>query len=86
MSKLPAIPDFTDDPQSLGTALRTVKQAVEIIGGQRQGQSLGAPQVFVQPVEPALSRLTSFNRGDQWINDDTDQMYYWNGRQWKPLV
>ena len=86
MSKLPAIPDFTDEPQSLGTALRTVKQAVEIIGGQRQGQSLGAPQVFVQPVEPTTSRLTSFNRGDQWINDDTDQMYYWDGRQWKPLV
>lgn len=86
MSKIPAIPDFTDDPQSLGAALRALKQAVEIIGGLRQGQSLGAPQVFVQPVEPTVSRLTSFSRGDQWINDDTDQMYYWDGRQWKLLV
>jgi len=86
MSKLPTIPDFTDEPQSIGTALRTVKQAVEIIGGQRQGQSLGAPQMFVQPNEPTISRLTSFSRGDQWINDATDQMYYWDGRQWKLLV
>lgn len=86
MSKLPAIPDFLDELQSLGTTLRAVKQAVEIIGGQRQGQSLGAPQVFVQPNEPAQSRLTSFSRGDQWIKDDTDQMYYWTGQQWKLLV
>ena len=86
MSKIPAIPDFTDDPQSIGTALRVVKQAVEIVGGQRQGQSLGAPQVFVQANEPAVTRLTSFNLGDQWINNATDQMSYWNGQQWKLLV
>lgn len=86
MSKLPTVPDFTDDPQSLGTALRAVKQAVEIIGGQRQGKSLGAPQVFVQAYEPTQSRLTILNLGDQWINDETDKMFYWNGRQWKLLV
>lgn len=86
MSKLPTVPDFTDDPQSIGTALRAVKQAVEIIGGQRQGQSLGAPQVFVQPNEPRPARLTAFNIGDQWINDATDQMSYWNGREWKLLL
>jgi hypothetical protein len=86
MSNLPAIPDFLDDLQSQGATLRAMKQAVEIIGGQRQGQSLGAPQMFIQPNEPVQSRLTSFKRGDQWINDETDQMYYWTGQQWKQLV
>jgi hypothetical protein len=86
MSKLPTIPDFIDDLPSHGATLRSMKQAVEIIGGQRQGESLGAPQMFIQSYEPTLSRLTSFKRGDLWVNDSTDKMSYWNGQQWKLLV
>lgn len=86
MSKLPNVPDFTDDPQSMSTALRAVKQAVEIIGGQRQGQSLGAPQVFVQENEPTFSPSTTFSIGDQWIKPSARVMSFWDGRQWLALA
>ena len=86
MSKFPTIPDFTENLQSMGTALRAMKQVIEIVGGQRQGQSLGAPQVFVQENEPTLSPSTSFSTGDQWIKPSTRVMSFWDGRQWLALA
>lgn len=83
MSNLPTIPDFTDEPSSIGTALRAVKQVVEIVSGQRQGPSYGAPQMFVQENEPVTSRVTSFKTGDFWINTATKKLNYWDGQQWQ---
>jgi hypothetical protein len=85
MSNLPTIPDFTDDAASIGTALRAMKQVVEIIAGQRQGPSFGAPQVFVQELEPVTSRVTSFKTGDLWVNILTTKLFYWDGRLWQQL-
>lgn len=86
MSKFPPIPDFTENLASIGNALRAVKDSIEQLTGQRQGQSLGAPSVFVQPLEPTPGRSSSLKRGDQWINDITDEMSYWDGQQWKALT
>lgn len=86
MSKIPAIPDFIDDTQSIGAALRVAKQAIEIIGGQGAGQSLGAPEVFVQENEPKPARMTVFKLGDQWINPVSRKLYFWDGREWQSLV
>lgn len=69
----------------MGTALRSVKQILEIIAGQRQGESFGAPQIFVQSQTPSpVSRGTN-KTGDLWINTTNDTMNYWNGTAWKPL-
>lgn len=86
MSNLPTIPDFIDEPASIGTTLRAMKQAVEIIGGQRQGASYGAPQMFVQETQPIPSRVTSFKIGDLWINTLTKKLNYWSGVQWEELT
>ncbi len=85
MSNLPTIPDFTDDVASMATALRAMKQVIEIVSGQRQGPSFGAPQVFVQELEPVTSRVTSFKTGDLWVNKTTNALFYWDGRLWQPL-
>lgn len=69
----------------MNAALRTVKMALEILGGLRQGQSLGAPVVFVQGAAPDDRLNTQLRIGDQWINTTTDRMYYWTGDVWKIL-
>jgi hypothetical protein len=86
MSNLPTIPEFTNDLASIATALRAIKQSVEIIAGQRQGDSLGAPQMFVQENEPRVSRSVSFKRGDLWINTFTKRLHYWTGQFWEELL
>jgi hypothetical protein len=86
MSKIPAIPDFTEDVQSIAAALRVVKQAIQVIGGQGVTQSLGAPEVFVQENEPKPSRLGVFKLGDLWVNPVSQKLYFWDSRQWQSLV
>jgi hypothetical protein len=87
VSKFPTIPDFNaTDPSTVGTSLRAMKDSVEQLTGQRQGQSLGAPSMFVQTFAPMAGRQTILSRGDLWINDETSVMSYWNGSQWKALA
>ncbi len=86
MSKFPAIPEFTDDAQSMGITLRAVKDSVEQLTGKRQGQSLGSPSMFVQSFAPTPSSLTVLTRGDLWINESSNVMSYWNGSQWRQLL
>lgn len=85
MSKFPTIPDFTDTPESLGTALRTVKLTLEIMAGQRQGESKGSPDMFVQGSAPSFNNRSTHKLGDLWIDTSTDTLKYWNGSLWKPL-
>lgn len=87
MSKFSSIPDFNSaSPESMGTSLRAIKDSVEQLTGQRQGQSLGSPSVFVQPNAPTPSRQTILSRGDLWINDESNVMSFWTGTQWKTLA
>lgn len=83
MSKLATIPDFTDgDVRSMSTALRVMKQQLETLSGQRQGQSRGAPNVYVQATEP---RSDTFREGDFWINPSNKKLNYYNGSYWVQL-
>jgi hypothetical protein len=82
VSKYPPIPDFGDTPASMMATLRAIKDSVEMLTGQRQGPSLGAPSVYVQVDTPTLARATMFSKGDFWIHEETFVLSYWNGQQW----
>lgn len=86
MSKLPNIPEFAENIHDMNAALRAVKLSLEILAGLRQGESKGAPQVFVQGTVPATTSSTTYKAGDIWINNTNDQMYYWNGTNWRPVA
>jgi hypothetical protein len=85
MSKFPTIPDFNDTPESLGTALRATKLTLEMIAGQRQGDSKGAPDMFVQQSEPSFNIRSTHKVGDLWIDTSSNTLKYWNGTLWKAL-
>lgn len=85
MSKYPTIPDFNGDPQSLSTTLRTVKQTLEIMAGQRQGEDLGAPSVYVQVKTPNQALRSTYKVGDLWINLSTGKINFWTGNVWQQL-
>ncbi len=87
MSKVPTIPDFQDgDPTSVGATVRALKLAVEFLGGLRQGESRGAPLVFVQGNRPMLNQESSLRIGDVWIDPTDNTLKYWNGELWKQVV
>jgi len=86
MSRFPTIPEFVNTPQEMSTALRAVKQAVEQIAGLRQGESYGAPQVFVQSAQPSQALSTTFKAGDFWIDTSTNTLRYWTGTAWQAFA
>ncbi|MGI9135793.1 MAG: hypothetical protein ACR2JS_01885 [Candidatus Nanopelagicales bacterium] len=85
MSKSVGIPEFVDgDAKSMSVALRAMKQILETLTGQRQGDSLGSPAVYVQVVEPKV-KFNRLETGDFWINPDENKLYgYYNG-SWQVL-
>lgn len=86
MSSRAAIPDFTDgDIRSMSTTLRAMKQEIETLSGARQGQSKGAPSVFLQEREPSRTLATVFKQGDFWINPTTKKLSFYNGNFWVQL-
>lgn len=82
MSRYPTIPDFIATTESMATALRAVKDVLEIIAGQRQGESFGAPSVFVQEQEPALQFRPLLKEGDFWIKPERKRLHFWSGNEW----
>lgn len=90
MSDLSTIPDFVNTPDSMGNALRSVKQIVDRLAGHTQGASLGAPNMFIQTAEPRTGANVALKRGDLWIKpaagDGAAKMYYWNSKLWKALA
>lgn len=85
MSRVPTIPDFAPVLEQHDATLRTIKQAIEILGGLRQGESVGAPLMFVQGYAPSQVATSIYRIGDLWIDTTTDTMKYWDGSIWKPL-
>ncbi len=86
MSRLPTIPEFVNTPQEMSAALRAVKQILEPIAGLRQGESLGAPQVFVQATQPSPTLARTFKAGDFWIDTSTNTLRYWTGTAWQSFA
>jgi lipopolysaccharide export system protein LptA len=70
----------------MSATLRALKQEVETISGMRQGQSKGAPAVFVQAQEPRKTLSATFKTGDFWINPDTKQLWFYNDNLWVRVV
>lgn len=85
MSKYPAIPDFSD-LESMKTTVRALKDAVEQLGGLRQGDNLGAPAVYLQERAPFATRGTVLQSGDLWINPASATTSYWDGNSWVTLA
>lgn len=86
MSNRNAIPEFTSDPESIATALRAVKEMLEELTGQRPGQSIGAPRVFVQPARPDPRAGVQIKPGDLWIQPSGRRLYFWDGRIWQTFL
>lgn len=86
MSRRVTIPDFVDgDVRSMGIALRAMKQELETLSGLRQGQSKGAPAVYVQSTQPPQSQGNVYKAGDFWINPDAPpgaKLSFYNGSFW----
>jgi hypothetical protein len=85
MSKFPTIPEFTNSQEDMSAALRAIKQVVEQLAGLRQGESKGAPQVFVQSTAPSAALAISYKVGDFWINTSSNTLNYWSGNVWQPF-
>jgi hypothetical protein len=83
MSNFPTIPEFTNSLEELSTAVRALKQSVELLAGLRQGEALGAPQMFVQNEEPNRGKQGLYKKGDIWINTTTNRLYFWTGSVWQ---
>ena len=86
MSRLPSIPEFANTPDEIGNALRVTKQVVEQLAGQRQGESKGAPQVFVQPTEPSRALALNLKAGDLWIDTSSNVLRFWSGTAWQAFA
>lgn len=74
----PSIPDPIDENTLLPT-VRALKQAVEILTGQR-GNTPAATvyNATTTPMEPGV--------GDLWVRSTDQRMYTWNGLQWIPIT
>ncbi len=97
MPKFSAIPDFTNNIDSMATSLRAMKDVVEQLAGLRQGSSLGAPSIYMQTLEPKETTQTKFKKGDLWVSADNSftnaaevtsigNLYFWNGAIWRQLT
>lgn len=77
----PSIPDSDGTLVSVNTTLRTMKEAVETVTGQRRGEALGAPLMHLQPTPPSTART-----GDLWINSTTNKLSYYTGKSWEAVA
>lgn len=86
MSSIPSIPEFGISQAETLTVLRALKDAVEQLGGLRQGAARGAPQIYVLSTQPKPSRTLAFKIGDLWVNTSTDKLFYYNGDTWREIT
>lgn len=77
----PSIPDPTNTLEGIAESVRTMKQSVELLTGQRGGVSKGAPRMFVQTATPSTNDI-----GDLWVNPVTGKLLYWSGSAWTALT
>lgn len=71
-------------PESMATALRMIKETIGILCGQRQGEELGSPQMYVQ-INPPIATARSLKIGDLWVDTKVDKLNYWSGKEWRRL-
>ena len=86
------IPDFdASSLESVATAVRAMKDIVEVLAGLRQGEALGAPQMFVQDLTPGAltaqrNSAVPLTTGDLWVNTAARTLNYYDGRQFVEIL
>lgn len=85
MAKLPTIPQPTQDVQSLYQSVLALKEAVEMLTGQRKGADAPSCRLFkgvIEPGKPGSGVLvTSLQDGDFWFNSSaTQKLRAWDDR------
>ncbi len=74
----PTIPDPVTDGDLI-TTVRALKQAVEILTGQRGDSPSATVYYTVDPPALAGSR-------DLWVRTTDGRMYMWSGAEWVPIT
>lgn len=84
----PTIPEFINTPEEMASALRAVKLSLELLAGLRQGESYGAPMVYVQPTEPNPAKKILYKTGDFWIDNSVSPpiLKFWTGTAWQAVA
>jgi len=88
VSNWPTIPESDGSVESLGPSVRSMKEAVEIMTGQRRGESFGVPLMYIQPKAPASSGNRGANYlkiGSLWINTTDNTLSYFDGKTWQAI-
>lgn len=82
MAAFPSVPVPTSDPDALLETVIALKQTVEMLTGQDQGNGY-APHVFVQPGVPQ-----ALHTGDLWLCTTLSNSTFniWNGSQWVKIA
>jgi hypothetical protein len=76
----PSVPDPQANLQSLYDAVRTLKQAVELLTGQ--SGTVAAARVTPSAVPP-----TPLAAGDLWINTEANnRLFVWDGVDWRAVT
>lgn len=86
MSDRNVIPEFTSDPESIAVSLRVAKDVLEGLTGQRRGEGVGSPRMFVQITRPDPRVGVTLKLGDLWIHPTDRKLYFWDGRLWQSIV
>lgn len=86
MSKITAIPEITNDPQSMTNALMAIKQILEGLTGQRPGSLASVPRMHVAPIAPSFQTGLSPKIGDLWISTGSRKLHFWDGKLWQQVV
>lgn len=85
-NRFPAIPDFTNNPDSMVAAMRAMKEMLEQLTGQRAGPQQGYAAKFTGGKAPTPDGKNSISSGDLWFNDATTTLYVWTGKTWKLVI
>lgn len=86
MSRKNTIPEFTDDPRSVVTTLRVMKELMEGLLGRRRGQGQGAPFMFYQIQRPESRAGAELEPGDLWIQPAEHKLRFWTGSIWQDFA
>ncbi len=75
----PSIPDPQANTESLYDVVRTMKQSVELLAGQKGSVAAARVSVSAAPPTPVAS-------GDLWVNTGSNnKLFVWDGTDWRAV-
>lgn len=83
MALWPTLPDPAPDPNSWQELLRSVKQMLEMVTGQRGGAPVAIMRMYRADVAPGAANSTislrNLQDGDIWIDtSNSNKIHFWN--------